>query len=123
MELALMRWQGTYLGVEATWLRWATLDGMLLPTGAELAEQERQRAEQERQRAEQERQRAEQEHQRAEQERQQAEQERQRAEQAETQVIQIVQNLLRSGIATAQIAQMAGLTIAQVEEIGRENRE
>jgi Uma2 family endonuclease len=105
LALALVRWQGTYLGVEATWLRWTTLDGMLLPTGSEIAEQERQRAEQA--------------HQRAEQERQRAEQERQRAEQAETQVIQIVQNLLRSNIATAQVAQMTGLTIAQVEQIGR----
>jgi Uma2 family endonuclease len=84
LALALVRWQGTYLGVEATWLRWTTLDGMLLPTGSEIAEQERQRA-----------------------------------EQAETQVIQIVQNLLRSNIATAQVAQMTGLTIAQVEQIGR----
>ncbi|PSB06179.1 hypothetical protein C7B76_30075, partial [filamentous cyanobacterium CCP2] len=95
---------GSYLGVEATWLRWAMLDGTLLPTGAELAEQERQRAEQERQRAEQERQRA--------------EQERQRAEQAETQDGQIVQNLLRSGISTEQVAQMTGLTIDQVERLG-----
>lgn len=90
MELALVRWQGNYLGVEATWLRWAMLDGTLLPTGAEIAEQERQRAEQE----------------------------RQRAEQAETQVGQIVQNLLRSGMPTEQVAQMTGLTIDQVEKMG-----
>jgi Uma2 family endonuclease len=120
MELALVRWQGAYLGVESTWLRWTTLDGTLLPTGAEIAEQERQRAEQEHQRAEQEHQRAEQEHQRAEQERQRAEQEQQRAEQAETQVGQIVQNLLRSGISAEQVAQMTGLTIEQVEGLRTE---
>jgi len=63
LQLALVRWLGPYRGVEATWLRWADLDGHLLPTAAE---QERQRAEQAHQRAEQERQRAEQERQRAE---------------------------------------------------------
>ena len=114
MELALVRWQGAYQGIEATWLRWATLDGTPLPTGAEIAQQESQRVEEERQRAEQERQRAEQ-------ERQRAEQERQRAEHAETQVIQIVQNLLQTGMAVEQVAQITGLTIAQVNQL--ENRE
>lgn len=71
--LRLTLWQGKFEGKQAEWLRWCTLDGTLIQTGAERAEQERQRAEQERQRAEQERQRAEQEHTRAEQERQRAE--------------------------------------------------
>lgn len=60
LELALVRWQGSFRGVEATWLRWATLEGELLPLPEERAEQERQRAEIERQRANQERQRSEQ---------------------------------------------------------------
>jgi hypothetical protein len=47
-----------YQGIEARWLRWATLDGMLLPTGEEIADQERIRADQERIRADQERARA-----------------------------------------------------------------
>jgi Uma2 family endonuclease len=51
LGLALVRWQGVYKGVEAIWLRWATLEGRLLPTGDELVQQERQRAEQEKQRA------------------------------------------------------------------------
>ncbi|WP_263975213.1 Uma2 family endonuclease [Leptolyngbya sp. 7M] len=51
LGLALVRWQGVFKQVEAVWLRWATLDGELLPTDGELAEQERQRAEEERQRA------------------------------------------------------------------------
>lgn len=51
LGLALLRWPGIYRSVEATWLRWATLKGQILPTGHELAEQERQRAEAERQRA------------------------------------------------------------------------
>ncbi|MBD2163137.1 Uma2 family endonuclease [Calothrix membranacea FACHB-236] len=48
LGLALQRWQGNYKGIDATWLRWANLEGELLPTPEE---QERQRAEQERQRA------------------------------------------------------------------------
>jgi Uma2 family endonuclease len=65
LGLALVRWQGIYKQVEAVWLRWATLEGELLPTDGELVQQERQRVEEERQRAEEERQRAEEERQRA----------------------------------------------------------
>ncbi|MDZ8023199.1 MAG: Uma2 family endonuclease [Nostoc sp. SerVER01] len=57
-------WHGVYQNMELPWLRWWDLQGNLLLTGDERAEQERQRAEQERQRAEQESQRAEQERQR-----------------------------------------------------------
>lgn len=60
LDLNLVRWHGTYQDVEAMWLRWATPDGRILPTAAEIAEQERTRAEQEQARAEQERTRAEQ---------------------------------------------------------------
>jgi Uma2 family endonuclease len=81
LNLGLTLWQGTFEDKHETWLRWTDGQGVMVPTGKERAEQERQRAEQERQRAEQEYQRAEQAHQRAEQERQRAEQERQRAEQ------------------------------------------
>jgi hypothetical protein len=42
--LALVRWTGAYREVEAIWLRWATLEGELLPTAQELAQQERRRA-------------------------------------------------------------------------------
>lgn len=66
VDLGLTLWRGVYEGHEAEWLRWCDLDGTLIPTGVELAEQERQRAELEHQRAEQERQRAERERQRAE---------------------------------------------------------
>ena len=50
---------GLKLGIRGGWLRWIHPEGWLLPTGAELAEQEQERAEQECERAEQERQRAE----------------------------------------------------------------
>ncbi|MBI2760233.1 MAG: Uma2 family endonuclease [Chloroflexi bacterium] len=60
LGLTLVRWQGEYQDVSARWLRWATPDGVVLPTQAEIAEDEHRAAEQERQVAEQERQRAEQ---------------------------------------------------------------
>jgi len=56
--IGLTLWDGVFEGKHDRWLRWSTREGVV-PTGAEQAEQERQRAEQERQRAEQERQRAE----------------------------------------------------------------
>ena len=45
LQLGLLRWSGSYRGVSAIWLRWATPQGELLPTGEERAERERQRAE------------------------------------------------------------------------------
>jgi Uma2 family endonuclease len=63
LQLTLVQWSGTYKGIETTWLRWADLEGRLLPTAAERAQQqaatERQRADAEQQRADAERQRAE----------------------------------------------------------------
>lgn len=38
LGLRLVLWTGTYLGVHDTWLRWATDDGALLPTGFEAAQ-------------------------------------------------------------------------------------
>ena len=52
LGLTLVRWNGIYRGVEAVWLRWATPDGTLLPTSAEVAAREREAAARERQRAE-----------------------------------------------------------------------
>jgi Uma2 family endonuclease len=43
--LGLVPWAGTYEGVRGTWLRWARLDGSLVPTGAERAEAAQARAE------------------------------------------------------------------------------
>jgi Uma2 family endonuclease len=79
LKLGLTLWEGLFEGKHDTWLRWTDEHAVLIPTGKERAEQERQRAEQEHQRAEQERQRAEQEHQRAEQAEDLLLQERERA--------------------------------------------
>jgi len=78
--LGVRLWEGEYEGMTAVWLRWCDREGNVIPTGAELAEAERQRAEAERQRAEAERQRAEEEQRRAEAERARAEEEQRRAE-------------------------------------------
>jgi Uma2 family endonuclease len=78
--LGVRLWEGEYEGVKAVWLRWCDQEGNVIPTGAELAEAERQRAEEEQRRAEEARQRAEAERQRAEEEQRRAEEARQRAE-------------------------------------------
>jgi Uma2 family endonuclease len=41
LGLTLVRWQGVHEGLDRVWLRWATLDGELLPTAEEVAEAER----------------------------------------------------------------------------------
>ena len=125
LGLTLVLWHGNYQNIEdVTWLRWATLEGELLPLFREKEARERQekrraqqRAEQEHQRAEQEHQRAEQEHQRAEQEQQRAEQEQQRAEQAESQLQQLVLNLLAQGMTVEQVSRLAGLDETQVKQM------
>ena len=60
LGLALIHWSGLYADTTTTWLRWATLDGALLPTDLEIAKQAQQQAEQAQQQAEQAQQRAEQ---------------------------------------------------------------
>lgn len=58
LGLVLVHWAGQYGETNTVWLRWATLEGELLPTDQEIAEQERQRAEQAELLLEQERQRS-----------------------------------------------------------------
>jgi len=45
LGLALVRWEGIYQEESARWLRWATLDGTLLPTPQEVAEAAQRHAE------------------------------------------------------------------------------
>lgn len=59
VKLALVRWEGVYKDVPARWLRWATLEGELLPTPQELAVQQQQRAEEAQRQAEEARRQAE----------------------------------------------------------------
>jgi len=66
LRLALVRWEGVYQEIEARWLRWATLTGVLLPTPQETAvAAQRQAAEAQHQAAEAQRQAAEAQHQAA----------------------------------------------------------
>ncbi|NJO15490.1 MAG: Uma2 family endonuclease [Thioploca sp.] len=44
LNLALVRWSGVYAGVETIWLRWATLNGEVLPTAQEMSDLENRRA-------------------------------------------------------------------------------
>ena len=110
LGLALQRWQGSYRGIDAIWLRWATLEGELLSTAEEIAQQEQQRADQEQQRADQEQQRADQAQQRA-------DQEQQRADQAESQLLQTARNLIETGMSVEQIANLTGLNASQIEKL------
>jgi hypothetical protein len=103
LDLALVRWEGNYRGVDATWLRWATLDGDLFPTSQEMVGIAQQRADEIEQIAEQEKQRA--------------EQEKQRAEQAELQLRQVAIKLLQNGMSVEQVAQLTNLDILEVEKL------
>ncbi|MEE3719338.1 Uma2 family endonuclease [Tumidithrix elongata RA019] len=96
---------GLFLGVHERELRYFSLEGVLVPTLQEFAQNEIKKVKQERQNAEQERQIAEQERQIAEQERQIAEQERQiaiqqanRAEQAEAKLHELQERIRSLGI-------------------------
>lgn len=50
--LGLKIWQGEFQGMARSWSRWCDREGIVIPTGEERAEQERQRAEQAHERAE-----------------------------------------------------------------------
>ncbi|ERT07223.1 restriction endonuclease family protein [Lyngbya aestuarii BL J] len=101
LGLSLVRWFGEYQGIEATWLRWADLDGELFLLPQEIAEQEFQRAEQAHQRAE---------------------QEFQRAEQVESQLNQAARTLLQQGMTQEQVMQVTGLSLATIQELIDTNR-
>ncbi|MGE3539574.1 MAG: Uma2 family endonuclease [Candidatus Tectimicrobiota bacterium] len=125
--LGVTLWEGIYEGKHDTWLRWTDTDGVIIPTGKERAEQERQRAEQAQQQAEQARQRAAQERQRAEQAQQQAEQERQRATEAEQHLAQAQQQAEQERLAReaaqqelAQAQQRAAQLAALLRQLGHE---
>jgi hypothetical protein len=86
LKLWLGTWEGTYLDLPATWLRFYDSERNLLPLAEEAAEHQ---IEVERQRAEMAYGRAEVEKQRAEVEKQRAEEERQRAEAAEAELARL----------------------------------
>ena len=97
LGLALILWHGFFDEIEATWLRWATLEGKVLPTPQEMAEIEKQQADVEKQRAEVEKQRAEVEKQRAEVEKQRAEAAIAEAKAAATEIVRLKALLAEKG--------------------------
>jgi Uma2 family endonuclease len=103
LDLALVRWEGIYKKIPAVWLRWASLSGEVLPIAEEIAEQERERAVLAQQQANQ--------------AQQQANLAQQRADSAESQIRQVVLNLLQTGMPIAQISQITGLSEPEIEAI------
>lgn len=93
LEIGLGVWQGEFEGVTANWLRWCDRQGNWLLTDTEQAQQQ------------------------LKQERQAKEQERQAKERAQAQLLQAARNLLSTGMDLAQVAQVLGLTEAQVEAL------
>ncbi len=100
LGLALTHWHGTYKTITTTWLRWALPDGELLPTAEEAAQQ-----------------RANQAQQRADQAEQRATEEQQRAEHAESRLRQVVGQLLAQGMSVAEISQLTGLPLTEIEQL------
>ena len=97
--LTAVLWQGRFEAKEGTWLRWAdAITGVIIPTGAERAQQEATRADQETIRAEQEAARANQDTARADQETLRAEQEAARAEQATAKAARLAAKLRKMGL-------------------------
>ena len=116
-NLALVRWEGQYFGVDAIWLRWAYSNGTLLPSREEIAEQAQTEARQAQTEARQAQTEARQAQTEARQAQTEARQAQTEARQAQAQVRQIVLNLRQVGMGSEQISQVTGLTIAQIEAI------
>ena len=117
LDLALVRWEGIYKKIPAVWLRWASLSGEVLPIAEEIAEQERERTLLAQQQANLAQQQVNLAQQQANLAQQQANLAQQRADSAESQIRQVVLNLLQTGMPIAQISQITGLPESQIEAI------
>lgn len=89
LGLALVRWEGSYRGTVNSWLRWATMEGTLLPIPQELADQAQA----------------------------QAQQAQAQVNQLTQQLQDCAIALLKAGTPAAQVAAMTGLTLAEVEAL------
>ncbi|MFM6609912.1 MAG: alanine-zipper protein, partial [Dolichospermum sp.] len=83
LGLALVLWSGVFGYANTVWCRWATLDGVLLPTEHELAQEAQQQAQEAQQQAQEAQQQAKEAQQQAKEAQQQAQEAQQRAEGAE----------------------------------------
>ena len=84
--IGLTLWEGEYEAKQETWLRWCDAQGVVIPTGAERAETERQRAEL-------------------------AEQQIERLEQAK---IETISRLLNLGLSQEQVAEALNISVEEV---------
>lgn len=107
LDVGLGIWDGSFEGVTSAWLRWCDAEGNWFLTDTEQERDARMQVEQQ----------AEQERLNREQAEQQAEQDRLSREQAEAQLLQAAQNLLDTGMAIAQVAQILGLSEEQVRSL------
>ncbi len=96
--LGVTVWEDAFEGLQGRWLRWCDIDGTLLPTGTEAAEQSQQTAQAASQRAHTEFERAENALELVEEERQRAEKERQRAEKEHQRAERLTEKLRALGI-------------------------
>jgi Uma2 family endonuclease len=121
LGVGLALWQGIFEGMPKTWLRWCDANGTVLLTDTETALQGEAEALKRQQQAELQREQAELEREQAELEREQAKLEREQAElereQAELKLRRTVLSLHEIGMTIAQVAQITGLTEAEVEAI------
>jgi len=111
LGIGLGIWDGSFDGVPSHWLRWCDRQGNWLLTDTEQEEREREQAQ--RQNAQ-----AQLEKEQAQLEKEQAQLEK---EQAQAQLRQATQNLLATGMAIAQVAEIMGLSTTQVQDLSREN--
>jgi Uma2 family endonuclease len=121
LDVGLAIWQGKFEGLPKDWLRWCDRLGEVLLTDTEAALQREAIAQQQQQQAEADLQQAEAERQQAEADLQQAEADLQQAEAERQQVaLKLRQTVLRlhgMGMEIAQIAEITGLTVSEVEAI------
>ena len=93
IQLGLGIWQGSFEGVPSRWLRWYDAAGNWMLTDTEQAQQSVQQAQQS------------------------AQQAQAKSQQAQAQLRQVVVNLRQSGMTLAQVAQVTGLSEAQITEL------
>ena len=125
IEIGVTLWEGVYEGVQEQWLRWCDREGVLVPTGYELAEAAERKAETEKEKAEAAEKKAETEKEKAEAAERKAEEEKKRAEAAEKRAeeatlgsrLEIARTMLANGMDHATVAKLTGLSESRVSEL------
>jgi Uma2 family endonuclease len=100
LQVGLGIWQGTFEGIARSWLRWYDQQGDWIPTDTEQERQAKELAQA-----------------LVTQEQQARQQALERAEQVEAQLRQVALNLLQTGMPVSQVAQLTGLSEAQIAQL------